>query len=149
MRFALTLLALAAAVWGQTAPSPAGKWNLAAKVFDDTNYEHMELALDGTKLTGKIGGRTFEGTFQGDRLEGTFKLNPQTTVKLEGGLHGDRLSGTGTILEEKVHITWEARRDAPRASGAPQNHTFEPTVFQHFFSDAIEPVLHVNPEAIR
>jgi acetamidase/formamidase len=145
MRYALTLLGLAAAAWGQTASSPAGKWNLAAKLFDDINYEHMELALDGTKLTGKIGSRAFEGTFQDDQLEGTFKLNPQTTVKLQGRLEGDRLSGTGILVEQKVNVTWEALRDMPRTAGAPQTHTFEPTVSQHFFMDSIEPVLHVNP----
>ena len=144
MRVALSLLVLAAAVWGQTALSPAGKWNLAAKVFDDTNYEHMELSLDGTKLTGKIGGRAFEGTFQDGRMEGTFKLNPQTTVKLQGSLKGDQLSGTGTFLEQKTNITWEARRETSR-TGAPKTHTFEPTAFQHFFTSSIEPVLHINP----
>jgi acetamidase/formamidase len=144
MRIALGLLGLAAAVWAQSAPALAGKWNLVAKIFDDTNYQHMELALDGNKVTGNIDGRPFGGTFQNGRLEGTFHLNPRSTVKLQGTLEGDRLSGAGTIVEDKINVTWEARREA-LTSAAPRTHTFEPTVFQHFFSDSIEPVLHINP----
>ena len=146
MRYALCVLCLAAAAFAQPGgPSPAGKWSFSAKVFDDTNYEHMELALSGNALTGKIGGRPFEGTFQDNRIEGTLKLNPQRTVTLEGRLDGDRITGTGTMVEDKVSITWEARREGAKRAGAPQTHTFEPTVFQHFFSDAIAPALRVNP----
>src|SRR5579872_7406223 len=109
MRYALSLLFLVALGWGQSSsPSPEGKWYFVAKVFDDNDYEHMELALSGTALTGKIGGRAFEGTFQDSRIEGTLKLNPRTTVKLEGRLEGDRMTGTGTMVEDKVSVTWEA-----------------------------------------
>ena len=51
--------------------------------------------------------------------------------------------GSGSIAEQKLELKWEAYRqqDAKPA----QTHTFEPTKFEHFFSDAIEPVLHLNP----
>ena len=146
MRNTLSLLFLTALAWGQSAaPSPAGKWYFVAKVFDDSNYEHMELALSGTALTGNIGGRPFEGTFQNNRIEGTLKLNPQRTMKLEGRLDGDRITGAGTMVEDKISFGWEARRETAKKAGPPQTHTFEPTVFQHFFSDSIAPVLHLNP----
>jgi amidase len=146
MRSALSLLFLAVAAWGQAAaPSPAGKWSFVARMFDDNLYQHMELTLNGTALTGKIGNWPFEGTVTGDRIEGTVKVPPIMTVKLEGRLQGDRMTGTGVSPEQKMNITWEAHRERPNGSAAPRTHTFEPTVFQHFFSDSIEPVLHLNP----
>lgn len=145
MRYALALLCLAAAARSQTgSPSPAGKWVSNLKFFEENNYDHLELNLSGTKLTGKLGGDAFDGTFQNGRIEGTVKPNQQTTIHLEGRLDGDRIEGTGTITEQKLDLKWEARRDLFKAA-APKTHTFEPTEFHHFFSGAIEPALHINP----
>ena len=102
MRYALALLWLTAA-WGQSAaPTPAGKWISILTFFDENDYDHLELSLSGTTLTGKLGSHDFAGTFQNGRIEGTVKLNPKETGKLEGRLEGDRIVGTGTIPEEKV-----------------------------------------------
>jgi amidase len=145
MRYALALLLLAGSVWGQTnASTPAGKWISVLKFFDNTNYDRMELNLSGTTLTGKIGSSTFEGTFRDGHIEGTVKLNPQTTAKVDARLEGGRIVGTATIPDQKLELKWEAWREAAK-QGPPRTHTFEPTVFQHFFSDGIEPVLHINP----
>jgi amidase len=145
MRYALALLCLAAAARAQTAAaSPAGKWVSNLKFFAENNYDRLELNLSGTTLTGKLGSDAFDGTFQNGRIEGTVKPNPQTTIRLEGRLQGDRIEGTGTIVEQKLDLKWEARRDLPKAA-APQTHTFEPTEFQHYFSGAIEPALHIGP----
>ena len=146
MRYALALLCLAAAARAQTAsPSPAGKWVSNLKFFEENNYDRLELNLNGTTLTGKLGGNAFDGTFQNGRIEGTVKPNQQTTIHLQGRLVGDRIEGTGTMVEQKLDLTWEARRDLPKAAAAPQTHTFEPTEFHHFFSGAIEPALHISP----
>jgi len=144
MRYALALLWLTAA-WGQSAaPTPAGKWISILTFFDENDYDHLELSLSGTTLTGKLGSHDFAGTFQNGRIEGTVKLNPKETGKLEGRLEGDRIVGTGTIPEEKVELRWEASRE-PSKESPPRTHTFEPTAFHHFFSDAIAPALHINP----
>jgi hypothetical protein len=138
----MTLLLFTCVVFGQT--SPAGKWISNLKFFDEPRYNHLQLELNGTKLTGKLGNDTFEGTFQNGRIEGTVKPNPGTTIELRGTLAGDQITGAGTVVEQKIDLKWEAIRE-PARSAASRTHTFEPTQFHHFFSDAIEPALHINP----
>jgi amidase len=67
------------------------------------------------------------------------------SMKLTGVLKGDRIEGSGTnIHNEKLKLTWDAYREQPKYSGPAQTHSFEPTQFEHFFSDATPPVLHLN-----
>lgn len=145
MRYALALLCLVAAIRAQTpSPSPAGKWVSNLKFFEDNDYDRLELTLSGNKLTGKLGSDAFDGTFENGRIEATVKANPQETIQLHGRLEGDRIEGTASIVESKLDLKWEARREAPITT-APQTHTFDPTEFQHYFSGAIEPALHIYP----
>jgi len=137
-------LLLAALSYGQS-PSPAGKWVSNLKFFEDNNYDRMELELNGTKLTGKLGGDPFDGTFENGRIEATVKPNPQTTIQVHGRLEGDRIEGTALLVERKLDFKWEARREMAKSSAAPKTHTFEPTQFHHHFTSSIEPALHLNP----
>ena len=45
---------------------------------------------------------------------------------------------------EKDEEIWSAEREQPKSSPA-KTYNFEPTHFEHYFSDAISPVLHLNP----
>jgi acetamidase/formamidase len=142
MRSLITLLLVSWAAYGQA--SPAGKWISVLKFFDEPNYDRLELTLSGTKLTGKLGDNAFDGTFQNGRIEGTVKLNPRTTVELQGTLRNERIEGTGHFVEQKIDLKWQATREPARHAGG-ETHQFEPTQFQHFFSDAVAPALHINP----
>jgi len=145
MRYALFLLILAASAGAQpSSSSPAGKWVSNLKFFDNDNYDRLELSLDGTRLTGKLGSDAFDGTFENGRIEATVKPDPEQTIQLHGRMVGERIEGTATIVENKLELKWEAHREAPK-SAAAQSHTFEPTQFQHYFSGAIAPVLHISP----
>ncbi len=144
LRF-ISCCVLCCLAFGQTASSPAGQWVSNLRFFDNDNYDRLQLEINGTKLSGKLGDHPFEGRFQNGVIEGTVKPDPRTTIKLTGTLKNDRIEGTGTIAEEKLELKWEAYREVPKSTGAPQTHTFEPTRFEHFFSDAIKPVLHLNP----
>ena len=144
MRGRIFLLLFSFAAFGQNPPSPAGKWISVLKFFDQTNYQRMQLEVDGTKLTGKLGNDSVEGTFENSHIEGMVKTNPQRTIQLQGTLVDGRIQGTARIVEQKIDLTWEATREPVRNSTS-KTHTFEPTQFHHFFSDAIAPVLHINP----
>lgn len=144
MRCSAILLLLSLTAIAQDSSSPAGNWILVLKLFDQPNYQRLQLYLDGTKLTGKIANGTFEGTFENSRIEGTAKLNPGTTIQLHGVIAGGRMQGNGRIVEQQGDLTWEASRE-PTRSTTTKTYTFEPTKFHHFFSDSIEPVLHINP----
>ena len=142
-RLALPLLFSLAAI-GQTVSSPAGTWISTFRNFDEPIYFRTQLELDGTKLTGKFGNDVFEGTFQNGQIEGAVKPNPGTTIQLRGTLGADgRIEGTGRLVEQKRDMKWEANRQQTKNS-PPRTHTFEPTQFHHFFSEAIEPALHIN-----
>jgi amidase len=129
----------------QTVSSPAGKWISNLKYFENDNYDRLQLDLSEGKLTGKLGRDNFDGTFQDSRIKGVVKANSHETIELTGALKGDRIEGTATIVEEKLELKWEAYREPPKSAGPPRTHAFEPTRFEHYFSDAIEPVLHLNP----
>ncbi|HKD09498.1 MAG TPA: acetamidase/formamidase family protein [Bryobacteraceae bacterium] len=142
MRTGITFFVFACAAFGQT--SPAGKWISVLKFFGDPDYDHLQLELNGTKLTGKLGKDVFDGTFTNGQIEGTVKPNPGTTIQLSGTLRNGRIEGKGTLVEEKIDLTWEATPEPPKST-TPKTHDFEPTQFHHFFFDAIEPALRINP----
>lgn len=144
MKLAL-FLCLSATILAQSASSPAGNWVSNLKFFDNNNYDRLELNLAGTKLTGKLGGDSFAGTFRNGAIEGTVKPNPRTTIQLHGRLNGDRIEGTAEVVDNKIQLTWIATREPPKSDAPPKTHTFEPTEFHHFFSAAIPPALHINP----
>jgi acetamidase/formamidase len=129
----------------QSVVTPSGKWVSNLKYFANNNYDRMELELTGTKLVGKLGNDSFDGTFRDGRIEGVVKLYGDELVTLRGELKGDRIEGTVTYVGEKLDFPWEAYREAPKSAGVPKTHVFEPTQFEHYFSDAIAPVLHVSP----
>jgi amidase len=124
--------------------SPAGNWVSNLKFFEENNYDHLQLSLAGTKLTGKLGDDNFEGVFENGQIAGSVKSNSRSRIQLRGHLNGDRIDGTGTLVEEKLELVWEARRVQSKST-APTTRSFEPTRFEHFFSGAISPVLHINP----
>lgn len=133
--------------FAQNASSPAGKWISNLKYFDNDNYDRMQLELNGSKLTGQLGDDHFEGAFQNGRIEGTVKPSPHQTIKFSGTLKGDRIEGTATMVGQKetIDLKWEAYREPPRSTSPPKTYTFEPTQFEHYFSDGVKPVLHLNP----
>ena len=145
MRSCLTLLLLSVVALGQNATSPTGSWISILRYFNEPRYSRLQLELDGTQLTGKLGNDVFEGTFQNGRIEGVVKPNAGTTIQLHGTVVADgRIEGTGTLIEQKIDLKWEASRLLAKSTPS-RTHTFEPEQFQHFFSDKIEPALHINP----
>lgn len=145
MRQTLLLFVLAVAARGQGPSSPEGKWLSNFKLFDQNNYDRLELKLNGSKLSGKLGSDAMAGTFKNGRIEATIKTAQQQTIQMTGQLDGDRIAGKALLVEEKLEFQWEAKREAPKDNGSPKTHTFEPTQFHHHFSSAIEPALHISP----
>jgi acetamidase/formamidase len=143
MRFYIGLLLSSCAVFAQE--SPAGNWISILKFFDEPNYGRLQLELNETKLTGKLGNDPLEGTFQNGQIEGTVKPNPRTTIQLHGTVQNARIEGTGRVVEQKIDLQWEATREPPKTNTTTATHNFEPTQFHHFFSDSVEPALHINP----
>jgi len=140
----ILLFTICSLVFAQTSSSPAGNWVSNLKFFENDNYDRLHLELNATKLTGKLGDDSFTGTFQNGHIEGTVTTGPKETIKFAGVLKGDRIQGTATLVGEKLDLKWDAYRERPKHAGPPQTHTFQPTRFEHYFSDAVQPVLHLN-----
>src|SRR6266699_2907970 len=87
--------------------SPAGKWISNLKFFDQNNYDLMELELTGDKLTGKLGGDPFEGTFNKGTIDAKVKPNPKRTIEHHGRLEGDAIIGTARIAGDGIDLKWE------------------------------------------
>ncbi len=131
--------------FAQTDSTPVGKWVSNLRYFEDNNYDRLELELNGGKLNGKLGDDPFEGTYENGKIEGVVTTGSKERIRLVGTLNGDRIEGTATVVNEKVELKWEANRETAKSANAPKTHTFEPTRFEHYFSDAAEPVLRVSP----
>jgi len=144
MRCRIILFLVCFAAFGQSPSSPAGKWISLLRFFDEPRYDRLQFSLAGAKLTGKLGDDAFEGSFENGRIEATIKPNPKTTIQLKGNLTDGRIVGTAHFVGQNVDLKWEATRE-PVGTSKPRTHTFEPTEFHHFFSDAIAPALHINP----
>src|ERR1700737_2154392 len=114
MRYALLLLCLSATARAQSASSsPEGKWISNLKFFEDNNYDHLELHLNGTKLTGKLGDNAFDGVYQNGRIEGTVKQNPRSTIQLQGRFDRDSIDGSATIVGKKLELKGGAGGNSP------------------------------------
>src|SRR5215475_7162956 len=98
MRYALALLFVCLPVLAQ---APAGKWLSNTRWFDQDRYQRMELALDGDRLTGKMGRDTISGTFRSGAIEITVKQGDNASIELDGRLEGDRITGTGKATQGK------------------------------------------------
>jgi acetamidase/formamidase len=126
------------------AQTPTGNWVSTMKYFAETDYDHLQFNLSGTKLTGKLGTHAIEGTFENSRIEATVKIDPKETIALHGMLQGDRIEGTARYSDDDFDLKWAASRE-PATPASPKTVTFEPTEFQHYFADSIPPVMHLNP----
>jgi amidase len=103
----------------------------------------IEVNGSGDSLSGKFGDQELSGNFRNGHLEASVKLSPDATLQLSGDLKDNRIEGVATVLESKTTYQWVASRIQP--GSAPRTHTLEPTTFEHFFSEAAQPVLHLGP----
>jgi acetamidase/formamidase len=141
---AMCLFAAASFALAQSPSSPAGDWISHRKYFDNNNYQRLrlEVSASGTSLTGKLGNQDLTGNFRNGHIDISVKLSPQATLQFTGELKADRIEGVSTVTDSKTTYQWVASRIPPKA--APKTHTFTPTAFEHFFSDAPKPVLHLG-----
>lgn len=139
------LLVVCCFAFSQSEPPVVGTWVSHLKYFENDDYDRLHLELNGTKLTGKLGDDPFEGTFENGRIEGLVKLGGDETIRLTGELKGDRIEGTVRYVDEKLDFKWDAHREVARKAGSAKTYNFEPTHFEHFFSDNIAPVLRLYP----
>lgn len=113
----------------------SGAWMARVYDSDPPTVGRLQLRQEGGKLTGTFGGRSVEGTINGDAV--LFK-DESTTVA--GRFAGGKLSGE--VTRGSRTVKWEAERLPPRPATS-RTHDFEPSAFELYFSSAVKPVLRI------
>jgi amidase len=123
----------------------SGLWEFQLTTFGDSNYAHVNLKVDGEKLSGNLNDLTLDGTVAGDAVKFTARRpNGEIFAAFTGKLAGSELSGDA-VVQEKTKAVWKAHRAADPGSHQPQTMNFEPKEFHRNFSSSIPPVLHIYP----
>jgi acetamidase/formamidase len=113
----------------------SGEWAISVIEFGKPNTTRLVLKQEGEKLTGTIGGQTFEGSATGGEI--SFKLGRRSA---KGKLAGESLKGE--VTQGDRTSAWTAVRIPPRPA-QPRTHTFEPSKFELYFTSRVEPVMRI------
>jgi amidase len=132
IRFILCLFTIASIAMAQDL---SGAWMARVYDSDPPTVGRLQLRQEAGKLTGTFGGRSVEGTINGDAV--LFK-DESTTVA--GRFAGGKLSGE--VTRGSRTVKWEAERLPPRPATS-RTHDFEPSAFELYFSSAVKPVLRI------
>lgn len=113
----MVVVALSAAVAGQSAPNITGTWEFAVETAAGSGAPTFTFKQEGEKLTGTYKGQLGEapltGTIKGAEVKFSFKLNTQgqdLTITYTGKVEGqDNMKGTAAY-GELGEGTWTAKR---------------------------------------
>jgi amidase len=148
-RFALLAATTLPAV-AQSADNITGHWQVTGDIQGTTFYQSLDLARQGNKLTGKLGGDKLEGVVDGIRVHFLTRDEDNNTQEVSATLADGKL--TGTILERDAqnpthpsHMSFSAALALKPTKTQPQRYDFRPTVFYRDYSPFHKPVLSVNP----
>lgn len=124
----------------------AGEWVLAIERYGETEYQRMSLTVVSDRLSLDAPGMQLDGTIS----NGRFELRRRGTG-LPITMSGDVKEMSGDLIvadnfgRADIRGRWSATRPRLRPSGAPLDHTFEPSRFPRVYSEGVAPVLHVYP----
>jgi amidase len=127
-----------------SAADVTGEWNLKLVRFgDEFAAARVNLAGDGSKVTGSLNELKLAGTIEGDQLHLTaVRPNGKDWGTFDGRIAGDDI--TGVVKQGSDEFAWKAHRNKA-ITAVPTTHVFAPTTFHRAFSGAIQPALHINP----
>ena len=141
--------ALATPGFAQSPEPLTGHWQVTGDAHGTTFYQPLDLTQQGSKLTGKFGGDTLEGTLDGNSVHFSSHNEDNGTDEVTATLTDGKL--TGTLLETDAQnpahpsrMRFTASLVLRPAKTAPERHEFTPTVFYREFSPYNKPVLQVN-----
>ena len=121
----------------------SGDWHLQLNRFGESfAAARVTLKEESGKVTGTLNELKLEGTLDGSHLVLKATRNGRPWGMLDGTVEGDSI--TGEAKQERDTTQFSARR-APKPSGSPRTHTFEPDKFHRVFWGGIPPALHISP----
>jgi amidase len=125
-----------------------GTWLLTQDVYGNPLHQRLTLKVDGTAVSGTLGGRSIEGSVNGTAIRFSRKSD-DSNDEFTGAIAGNEIAGTLVHTEKDDpnprRISWSARRVPAKRTGPPERHEFVPTTFYRQFSASNPPVLHIWP----
>ena len=152
MRTLILAFALAG-LWFTTAradpPGLTGRWSVSVDFFGTPRYFTMQLAQQGTALSGNFDGDDLTGTVSGSDVAIAARDVRGGYENLKASLRDGGLTGSIEIAfsNDATHPSTHAFTATPvhPRPAKPTRHVFTPTAFHRQFSAAIKPVLTVAP----
>jgi len=149
VRTSLTLSSLLLSVLPLNALA-ADQWILASDLWGNSAQQTLNLDVQGTRVSGTLGGDPISGSLNGTQLKFTATGSDGQVYHYDGRIEGSRMQGrsdepdTNNRSARAAH-TFNAWRVPARADSAPRLHHFTPTDYSNTFSADRAPVLVIWP----
>jgi len=149
VRTSLTLSSLLLSVLPLNALA-ADQWILATDLWGNSAQQTLNLDVQGTRVSGTLGGDPISGSLNGTQLKFTATGSDGQVYHYDGRSDGSRMQGrsdepdTNNRSARAAH-TFNAWRVPARADSAPRLHHFTPTDYSNTFSADRAPVLVIWP----
>ncbi|WP_211263730.1 acetamidase/formamidase family protein [Stenotrophomonas terrae] len=128
----------------------ADQWILATDLWGNSAQQTLNLDVQGTRVSGTLGGDPISGSLNGAQLKFTATGSDGQVYHYDGRIDGERMQGrsdepdTNNRSARAAH-TFSAWRVPTRADSAPRLHHFMPTDYSNTFSADRAPVLVIWP----
>ncbi|AMJ58642.1 acetamidase [Stenotrophomonas sp. KCTC 12332] len=128
----------------------ADQWILATDLWGNSAQQTLNLDVQGTRVSGTLGGDPISGSLNGTQLKFTATGSDGQVYHYDGRIEGSRMQGrsdepdTNNRRARAAH-TFTAWRVPARADSAPRLHHFRPTDYSNTFSADRAPVLVIWP----
>lgn len=128
----------------------AEQWIVATDLWGNTNYQTLQLDVQGTRVKGTLDGDPVSGTLSGGELRFTATGSDKQVYHFTGRIQDARMQGQSDQPDTnnravRAGHAFSAWRVPARAGTAPQRHVFTPTDYSNTFSADRAPVLVIHP----
>jgi len=128
----------------------ADQWIVATDLWGNTNYQTLQLEVQGTQLTGTLDGDRVSGTLRDRDVRFTATGNDGQVYHFSGRIDDARMQGQSDQPDTnnraaRAQHAFSAWRVPARTGTSAQRHVFTPVDYANTFSADRAPVLVIHP----
>ena len=128
----------------------ADQWIVATDLWGNTNYQTLQLDVQGTQLTGTLDGDRVSGTLRDRDVRFTATGNDGQVYHFSGRIDDARMQGQSDQPDTnnraaRAQHAFSAWRVPARTGTSAQRHVFTPVDYANTFSADRAPVLVIHP----
>jgi len=128
----------------------ADQWIVATDLWGNTNYQTLQLEVQGTQLTGTLDGDRVSGTLRDRDIRFTAIGNDGQVYHFSGRIDAARMQGQSDQPDTnnravRAQHAFSAWRVPARTGTSAQRHVFTPVDYANTFSADRAPVLVIHP----